>query len=117
MAFEDSINYKKELFHFLKGIFPDARALPKIYNKSNPSRYPRVKASIIICPNPDCNYYCIEDRDPLIDHFLRHIKKVHHVNPSNQFIENLKGKISYLRNNNHIPYTNPFIHVQWEGLF
>ncbi len=112
----NQIDYNKELFNFLKTIFPDLKAVPKLYTKPNPSRYPRVKASIIICPKDDCNYFCIEDRDPLIDHFLRHIKKVHQVTPSKQFIENLEGIISYLRNNNRIPYTNPFIHVQWEDL-
>jgi predicted small metal-binding protein len=113
----DQTSYNRELFEYLKKIFPDARAAQKTEYYQPNSFKRKLKASIIICPKPDCNYHCVEDRDPLLDHFLRHMKKVHHVTPSNQFVENLKGKISYLRNNNRISYIDPFIHVQWEDLF
>lgn len=119
----DSINYNKELFAFLKTIFPDTECSCKLESaayhntKWGPSPTPKVKASVIICPIPDCNYHCIEDRDPLIDHFLRHVKKAHRITPSTHFVENLKGKISYLRNNKRIPYIDPFLHVQREDLF
>jgi len=119
----DQINYNKELFEHLKKIFPQTECSCKLetaayYNtKWGAPSNPKVKASVIICPNPDCNYHCVEDRDPLIDHFLRHMKKAHRVTPSNQFVENIKGKISYLRQNDRIRYTDPFIHVEWEDLF
>lgn len=111
----DQINYNKELFEYLKKIFPDAKAVPKrkYYQTSQPNR--KLKASVIICP--DCNYHCVEDRDSLIDHFLRHVKKVHHITPTAQFVEILQAKINYLRNNGRISYIDPFVHVQWEDLF
>ena len=40
---------------------------------------PKVKASIIICPIPECNYRCVEYQEPLAELFLRHLKKVHDV--------------------------------------
>ena len=119
----DSINFNKELFAFLKTIFPDAECSCKleraIYRNTTWVGYPtpKVKASMIICPIPECNYHCVEDRDPLIDHFVRHMKRAHRVTLSNQFVENLKVKISYLRNNDRISYIDPFIHVRWEDLF
>jgi hypothetical protein len=119
----DQTSYNKELFAFLKTIFPDVESSSKletaIYHNTRwvGSPTPKIKASMIICPKPDCDYHCVEDRDPLIDHFLRHMKRVHRVTPSNQFVDNLKGKISYLRNNNHVPYIDPFVHVQWSDLF
>ena len=79
-----------------------------------PSGKPKVKASIIICP--DCNYRCVEYREPLAELFLRHLKKVHAVTPRAEFVENLKGKITYLRYNDRISYIDPFVHVQWEDL-
>ena len=81
------------------------------------SSKPKVKASIIICPKPECNYRCVEHQEPLADLFLRHLKTVHRVTPGAGFVENLKGKISYLRNNDRISYIDPFVHVQWEDLF
>ena len=77
----------------------------------------KIKASVIICPIPECNYGCIEYREPLAELFLRHLKKVHHIIPRAEFIENLKGKINYLRNNDAISYIDPFVHVQREDLF
>jgi hypothetical protein len=114
------IDYNKELFDFLKKIFPDAKRVPKReYHYRNKSRKedPGLKASVIICPIPECNYPCAEHQKPLAELFLIHLMKVHHVTPTAEFVENLKGKISYLRNNNRIRYTDPFIHVQCEDQF
>ena len=96
--------------------FPDAKAVLKTeYHYKNKSRKEKkLKASVIICPIPECNYQCIEIQKPLADLFLIHLKKVHRIRPTAEFIENLRGKIKYLRNNNRIPYTDPFIHVQLE---
>lgn len=113
----DSINFNRELFDFLKTIFPDAKAMPKReYYSRNKSSSDKIKASVIICPIPECNYRCVEHQEPLEELFLRHLNKVHHITPKAEFIENLKGKISYLRNNDRISYIDPFVHVQREGL-
>src|SRR4029079_252255 len=97
MIFQDpvisQINYNKELFEFLKKIFPDARPIPKEYVNKSSSNEPKLKASVIICPVPECNYRCDEHQEPLTDIFLRHLKKVHHITPRAEFVENLKGKI------------------------
>ena len=113
----DQINYNKELFDFLQKIFPDAKAVPKkeYYYKNKSRKEKKLKASIIICPFPGCNYQCIEHQKPLADLFLVHLKNVHHITPTAEFVENLKAKISYLRNNNRIRYTDSFIHVQCEN--
>lgn len=112
----NQVNYNRELFDFLKTIFPDARAVPKYYRNNSTSDKPKLKASVIICPIPECNYRCVEHQEPIADLFLRHLKKVHHIAPIAEFVKNLKGKISYLRNNDRISYIDPFVHVQREGL-
>ena len=43
---------------------------------------PKVKASAIICPIPECNYRCVKHQEPLTELFLRHLKKVHHITPN-----------------------------------
>ncbi|MFI5405691.1 MAG: hypothetical protein ACHQ1D_04175 [Nitrososphaerales archaeon] len=113
------IDYNKELFNFLKKIFPDAKAVPKTeYHYKNKSRKEKkLKASVIICPIPKCNYQCIEHQKPLADLFLIHLKKVHDIRPTTEFVKNLRAKIRYVRNHNRIPYTDRFIHVQWEDFF
>ncbi len=112
------VNYNRELFDFLKTIFPDAKAISKVeYYYRNKSSWDKIKASAIICPIPECNYRCVEHQEPVAALFLRHLKKVHHITPRAEFVKNLKGKISYLRNNDRISYIDPFVHVQREDLF
>jgi hypothetical protein len=115
----EHIDYNKELFDFLKIIFPDAKAVPKkeYHYRNKSKKKKKLKASAIICPIPECNYQCIEHQKPLADLFLIHLKKVHDIKPTTEFVKNLRAKIRYLRNNNRIPYTDPFIHVQWEAFF
>ena len=57
---------------------------PAVYHNTTwgPSPTPKVKASIIICPIADCNYRCIEDREPLADHFSKACKKGPWLTPS-----------------------------------
>jgi len=112
----DQTNYNKELFDFLKKIFPKVKPVPKEYVNKSYSKEPKIKASVIMCPVPTCNYRCVEHQEPLADIFLRHLEKVHRIAPRDEFVENLKAKISYLRNNNRIPYIDPFIHVEREHL-
>jgi hypothetical protein len=115
----DSINYNKELFAFLKKIFPnissckECREKLNYYSKENNVNR-KIKASIIICPI--CNYYCVEDMDPVLDIFKRHIKMVHKASLSNELLANLKATISYLREHDKIPYIDPFIHVPRDAL-
>ena len=116
-AFIDKINFSKELFGFIKArVDPNAKAVPKRGYYQNRRANSKLKASVIICPIPKCNYRCVEHQEPVADLFLRHLKKVHHITPRAEFVENLKGKISYLRNNDRISYIDPFVHVQREGL-
>ena len=58
--------------------FPDAKAVLKrnITTKTNQGKEKKLKASVIICPIPECNYQCIEIQKPLADLFLIHLKKV-----------------------------------------
>lgn len=75
--------------------------------------YPRVKASVIICSDPDCNIPIVERTEPLIQQLTLHLKKYHNgIELSGSYIDNLQFKIDLLRNG-HFSYTDPFLHIPW----
>jgi|SRR6185369_5611618 len=77
--------------------------------------YPRVKASVIICANPDCNTPIVERTEPLLQQFTLHLEKYHHLKLSQTFLDLLQFKIDHLRNG-RFSYTDPFLHVPWSDI-
>lgn len=78
--------------------------------------YPRVKASVIICSDPDCNTPIVERTEPLIQQLTLHLKKYHQgIVLLEQYVTNLQFKIDLLRNG-HFSYTDPFLHIPWEEI-
>jgi hypothetical protein len=82
------------------------------------SPFPRLKASVIICPEPECNRAIVQDRggEDLVDQFVEHVKVNHWIEPTEFSINNLRAKIDFIRNNNRIHYQDPFVHVSFEEL-
>lgn len=76
-------------------------------------KYPRMKASIIICPIKNCNFAAIEGDKKLIDEFESHMRS-HLIHNGNY--EKLKERIEYLRFNNHVHYIDPFLHVELQEI-
>ena len=78
-------------------------------------KYPRVKASVIICSDPDCNTPIVERTEPLLQQLDLHLKKYHNIKLSEDFTNILQFKIDHLRNG-RFAYTDPFLHVPWEDI-
>ena len=78
-------------------------------------KYPRVKASVIICSDPDCNTPIVERTEPLIQQLTLHLRKYHSVELSQNFLEVLQFKIDRLRNG-HFSYIDPFLHIPWQDI-
>jgi hypothetical protein len=122
-AFINEIDYSKELFGFIKArVDPNVKPVPKRSRlvTSSPFRQffiDKKKASIIICPDSKCREYCIEtERSALVDKFVKHVKIVHHLTLNQEFIQKLSNTISYIRGNDKIRYTDPFLHVDYDIL-
>lgn len=122
-AFIDQIDFNKELFAFIKArVDPNAKPAPKTRKAVSNPRFrqffiEKSKASVIICPDPKCREYCIETGGlVLVNRFVKHLKIVHHLTPSSEFIQKLRNTISYIRNSDKIPYRDPFFHVDYENL-
>jgi hypothetical protein len=81
-------------------------------------KFPRVKVSVILCPEPDCNFPCVETdpEKPLIDIFVGHMKREHEINVTDFCYQHVKGKIDFIRNNPKIHYQDPFMYVSHEEL-
>lgn len=81
-------------------------------------RYPRIKASVIICPKPDCNAPCVMDGEhSCVDMFVDHVRTEHGLNPTTYCITKLKDKVDYLQSNTRIHYIDPFVAVTWHDIF
>lgn len=81
-------------------------------------RYPRIKASAIICPEPDCNMPCVQEGEhTCVDLFVDHVRTEHGLNPTAYCINMLKSKVEYLQNNARIHYIDPFIGLDWHDIF
>jgi len=78
-------------------------------------KYPRVKASVIICSDPDCNTPIVERTEPLMQQFQLHLEKHHGTMLSPDYIKELQFKIDTLRNGRS-PYLDPFIHIPWDEI-
>jgi len=78
-------------------------------------KYPRVKASVIICSDPDCNTPIVERTEPLVQQLVLHLEKYHSLKLSQNFLDILQFKIDTLRNG-HFSYTDPFLHIPWEDI-
>jgi len=122
-AFIGEIDQNKELFEFIKArVDPNAKAVPKRPRPPTSAQFrqfyiDKKKASIIICPVSKCREYCIETgRRSLVNQFLKHLKIVHHLTPNQEFIQKLTDTISYIRDNDKIPYKDPFFHMDYENL-
>jgi hypothetical protein len=89
----------------------------KTSHKKLVSPFPRRKASVILCPEPECNLPIIDTPDdPLVDQFVNHMKINHWTEPTEFCINNLRTKIDFIRNNNRIHYQDPFVYVSHEEL-
>lgn len=69
-----------------------------------------IKASKICCPHKDCPAVIVEQGGTLVDAFDNHLRK-HGLSMDAEFKEDLHSKIMFIRNNNKIPYIDPFIGV------
>jgi len=78
-------------------------------------KYPRVKVSVIICSDPDCNTPIVERTEPLMQQFQLHLEKYHGTTLSPDYIKVLQFKIDTLRNGRS-PYLDPFLHVPWNEI-
>lgn len=78
-------------------------------------QYPRVKASVIICSDPDCNTPLVERTEPLIQQFQLHLEKYHGTTLAPDYIKNIQFKIDMLRNGRS-PYIDPFLHIPWKEI-
>jgi hypothetical protein len=76
-------------------------------------RYPRVKASVIICPIKNCNFPCVEGDKKLIDEFQSHMKK--HLIYNGRY-DKVEERIEYLRSNNYVHYQDPFLYVSLQEI-
>lgn len=78
-------------------------------------KYPRVKASVIICSDPDCNTPIVERTEPLLQQLSLHLEKYHNLILFEDFTNILQFKIDHLRNG-RFAYTDPFLHIPWEDI-
>ena len=69
-----------------------------------------VKASKICCPCKDCPAVITEGEGTLVDMFDKHLEK-HGLSLDADYKADLHTKILFIRNNNKIPYIDPFIVV------
>ena len=84
-----------------------------VHDCSNTIKYPRMKASVILCPIRNCTFASVESDKKLIDEFKSHMEK-HLIHNGNY--DKLEERIEYLRNNNHVHYIDPFIHVTMQEI-
>jgi hypothetical protein len=81
------------------------------------SHYPRVKASVILCPFPDCSVAAVDEENPLINEFTDHIRIRHQLILSDEVKDKIIAKMKYLRTNESLPYLDPFLYVPYDDLF
>ncbi len=121
-AFVNEVSYSKELFVYLKWIFPEVKRKYQPYTRVSDSRLKRnydgkKKASVIVCPYQECREYCIETEETTsVQNFSIHLKEAHNLTPSEEYVQKLGNTISYIRSNKKMQYTGPFLHVDYENL-
>lgn len=71
----------------------------------------RSKASKICCPHLNCPEVITEGEAALVDMFDKHLIEKHGLSLDIDFKSDLQSKIMFIRNNNKIPYIDPFIVV------
>lgn len=89
------------------------------YNIKNEIRYPRAKASVILCPEPKCEY-AIVDPNPfgqlptgfeMVNELSTHLSKKHGLTIIPELFERIQERIVHMRTNPRIHYTDPFLYV------
>ncbi len=121
-AFVDDVSYSKELFVYLKWIFPEIGQKHQPYERVRDSRLKRFydrkkKASVIICPYQKCGEYCVETEETTsVQNFTIHLKDEHNLFPCEEFVQKLDEIVKYIQSNKKLQYTDPFLHVDYENL-
>lgn len=79
--------------------------------------FPKIRASVILCPYPDCSKACVQNEDyDCVDIFAEHCKEYHDMTPTNFIIGKLKNKIELTRVVSRLHYTDPFLAVSLEDI-